>query len=118
LEDYKEEKAEALAWLEKYGTPTRVDSVDLSSVNPNQVWTEWWRSDQFISNEYVPDEDGTREVTGYYITPKPWTSEEGTEIVVIAIWEDCSDCDATGETEDGDFCPTCEGQGNTTIDLI
>lgn len=118
MNDYQEEKAAALAWLEKYGTPTFVDSVDISTVNPSQVWTEWWRSDQYVVNEYVPNEDGKKEITGYYITPNPWSSEPGSETLVTATWEDCSECEASGETEDGDECQTCEGSGNKVIDFI
>lgn len=118
MNDYQEEKAAALAWLEKYGTHTFVDSVDISSVNPNQVWTEWWLSDQFIVNEYVPNEDGTKEISGYYITAKPWSSESGSERVVTATWEDCTECDSSGETEDGDECEACEGEGSKAIDFL
>jgi hypothetical protein len=118
LNNYEEEKGAALAWIEKYGEPTFVDSIDITSVNPNQVWTEWWRSDQYVVNEYVPNEDGTKEITGYYITPNPWNSEPGSETVVTAIWEDCVDCDVTGETEDGDECLACEGSGAKSIELI
>lgn len=118
MNDYEDEKAAALAWVEKYGTPKFVDSVDISSVNENQVWTEWWLQDQFIVNEYVSNENGALEITGYYITPKPWSSEPGSEMVVTASWEDCLECDVSGETEDGDECPTCEGSGNTVIEFL
>jgi hypothetical protein len=118
VNDYQEEKAAMLAWLEKYGTPTRVDSVDISSVNPHQVWTEWWRDGQFIVNGYTPVEEGIGGVWGYYITPNPWSSDPGSETVITVIWQDCYDCDVTGETEDGGECPACEGSSIVPISFI
>jgi hypothetical protein len=91
--------------------------VDVSVVDVHTVWTEWWRSNQFISNEYVsPDESG--EITGYYITPKPWTGEAGEAEIITVIWEDCEMCEGTGEDEEGEECSDCDGEATIKIDLF
>lgn len=114
LNDYGKQKAELRAWLDKYGKPTFVESVDISSVSPNQVWTEWWLENRFVMNHYVPNEDRSLDVNGYYITPNPWSSEPESEVVFTAMREYCAEC----ETEDGDECPACEGYGYRMIDLL
>ena len=122
MDEYKQDRATALAWIEKYGSPSFVDAVATSKVNPNQVWTAWQdqgERDQYAINEYVPNnDDGGREIIGYYITPKPWSSEPGSEALVTARFEDCSDCQVSGQNEDGDDCKACEGLGNKVVGFI
>lgn len=116
MSDLNFEIQEAAAWLKKYGDPTYVETVNLEETDIHHVWTERWSESQYITNEYVPNDNDM--ITGYYITPNPWTSEPRSEVIATAIWEVCSECQAEGEDENGDPCSTCDGSGNTVTDLI
>jgi hypothetical protein len=114
--DLSREIEAAAAWIKKYGKPTYVESVNLTETDVRNVWTERWGENEYITNEYAPNDDDM--ITGYYITPNQWTSEPRSEVIATAIWAECSSCEAEGEDENGDPCPACDGSGNTVTDLI
>jgi hypothetical protein len=116
VSQYKEYQEAGRSWLETYGKPESVGTPD-PSIEPNRIWTVWfWDNGEWITNEYVPD-DGTLDISEYYITPKPWDAEPGSIQVHTSMWTDCNECKA-GAKKDSEECEACEGAGTILIDFI
>jgi hypothetical protein len=112
-EMYAEELA---AWAKVksiYGDFEYVDDpAAVAGIDPNRIWTEFWRTDQFIENVFVEVEEFDSEITAYYVFEKPYESPDSSITLITTVWEDC-ECE--GEDEE---CEECEGTGNISTDLV
>lgn len=109
-------RKEAEAWKkirEKYGSCTYIDDVSqLKEIDPKRIWTEYWRTDQYITNDFSEAQELDGELTGYYVFERPYEEPRGTLFLVTTFWEDCQEC--KGEDDE---CDKCEGRGSIAIDV-
>jgi len=110
---HSEERAQWDQIKAKYGEFEYLDDpAGVTGIDEKRIWTEFWRSDQFIVNTYKKVDEFDSEVTAYYIFEKPYEEEESTITLITTVWEDC-ECE--GEDEE---CEECEGSGTISTDLI
>jgi hypothetical protein len=109
----------AQSWREfvkTYGQPEEVTKDEAKALNPNNVWTLWSRSNDYLINEFAEGD----EVIGYWKTPKTWDCQASTLFVTMTIWIDCPTCEEmlTDDPDwDQDDCSECEGAGTLAIEL-
>lgn len=97
----------------KHGKFTYIDDpAEVKNIEINRIWTEFWRTDQFISNEYIKVDSFDGSISAYYVSELPYTEPEGSISLITTFWEDCEDCGA--EDED---CETCQGAGTIPVDV-
>ena len=116
MQDSEEFKEAVEAWrsiTERYGEHKRVDNLDvLDEIDPRRIWTEYWRDDQYITNEFFRVEELDAEVTSYYVFERPYIEPEGTIYLTTTLWEEC-DCGG-----DNAECEDCQGFSSKSIDVM
>ena len=109
---YSQERAQWDEIKTKYGDFEYIDDpAGVEGIDEKRIWTEFWRSDQFIVNTYKKVDEFDSEVTAYYIFDKPYVEEDSTITLITTAWEDC-ECE--GEDEE---CEECEGSGTIAIEI-
>lgn len=107
-------------WLANYGTPEvfETDDFDATEHDPKCIWTESWEEDHFLTNGFTDTDTPGSDVVAYFVTPRPWASQEGSETVISRTEAECDECDGSGEDIEGAECEDCHGQGSTALDFL
>lgn len=100
-------------WNDEFGPFYRVKPHELpESVSSNLIWTEFSRTECYISDEFTTVEEDP-EVSAYFIGSQPH-DESAEYLKHMMLYERCFVCDANSQKS----CTNCEGNGTVAIYLF